>query len=158
MKIFYIVTQYSHFCNKAMSSFKDVKLSVRNFVSAQKCIMGVYVGSSLCKTGRPELTPFLHPYYKVSSSTRPSSSLVFHDRPDDMFAIEKSTNIRSCPFFCQIRPSKGIYPVHWGREFTGTCVISLTNVCDCMVILDYLILLKTWNRFLQINMKGNSCI
>lgn len=158
MKIFYIVTQYSHFCNKAMSSFKEVKSSVRNFVSAQKCVKGVYVGSISWKIRCPELTALLHPYYKVSSSTRPSGSLVFHDRPDDLFAIEYSTNIRFCPFFCQIRPSKGIHPVHRGREFTGTCVISLTNVCDYMVILNYLILWKTWDRIFQINMEGNSCI
>lgn len=84
---------------RSFTLLHNIVISVRNFVSAQKCIKSVYVGSISCKIRCPELAALLHPYYKVSSSTRPSGSLFFHHRPDDLFAIEYSTNIRSCPFF-----------------------------------------------------------
>lgn len=116
----------------------------------------MYVGYMTFTIRCPKLTSLLHSYYKVSSSTCPSCRLVKYARPDNLLAINKSANIHLCSFPCCIGPSKWIHAIHWSREFSRVCVIPFANVCDYVIILDYLILLNTWNRCLQKNMEGNS--
>lgn len=130
-------SKFYHISNKAIFTTKSK-------IIPQEIVELMYVDYVFCNIRCPKLTSLLHSHNKLSSSTCPSCRLIMHARPDNLLAIRP------------IGPSKWIHSIHWSREFTGSFVIFFANVCDNSVILDYLIMLKIWDRILQINMEGNS--
>lgn len=132
------------------------KSFVRNFVSTQESIVVVNICWIFWSIRCPKSSASLHRHDKVISSTCPSGRLVIHGRPEDLFAFDDPANVHSCSFLRHVSPSKGIHSVHWGSALTSSSVISLSNVGDYIVVLDYLIWWKTWNGILQFRMECNS--
>ena len=116
--------------------------------------MIMYKGSIACPVLGWEFASLLHLNHQMSCRTYPCSCLVMDGRPDELTAIDYSSDVTSCSLFGHICPAERIYHVHGGNEFTCSCVPS-SNVCDHLSILKNLVLWETCNMIFKINRENN---
>ena len=118
--------------------------------------MVVHVDRNSSEVRCPEFASFLHLNHQMSCRTYPCSCLVMDGRPDELTTIDNSSDVTSCSLFGHVCPAEGIYSVRGGSEFTCSCIVPSSNVCNQLIIFQDLAISETCDGIFKINLESNS--
>ena len=92
----------------------------------------------------------------MSCRTEPCSFLVMDGRPDELPTIDYSSDVANSSLFGHVCPAEGIYSANGGSEFTCSCIVPSSNVCNNVIIFQDLVFSETCDGIFKINMESNS--